>query len=92
MRARVEIGPRDAQVGVCVLALCLGQPGEVAQKRTMPEGRLVEGVLQGLGLGLPPQTLGAPPAAQPELEPQAQEPQAEAEAEAEACVCVCVCV
>ena len=58
MRVRVELGPRDAAAGQCVLATHEGPPGHPAAKRVVAAGPALAAAARtalglGLGLGLP---------------------------------------
>ena len=53
MRVRVELGPRDAKAGTCVLAISSGTAGTLAAKRTLPCGEpAVAAVQHALGRGV----------------------------------------
>lgn len=63
VKVRVEIGPKEADAGQAVLAICKGKAGEVADKRTVEAGQqlcdLVRQQLEAMG-----QTVAPPPAQQ----------------------------
>lgn len=61
MGLRVELGPKEAQTGRCVLAKCKN-PGEVAQKSQLEVGHpLVVAVCDALSMACPAGVAAAPP-------------------------------
>ena len=54
MRVRVELGPRDAAAGQCVLATHAGPPGQPAAKRVVAAGPALAAAARA-ALGLPAQ-------------------------------------
>ncbi|KAK9812949.1 hypothetical protein WJX72_006223 [[Myrmecia] bisecta] len=62
VKVRIELGPRDADSGECILALCT-KPGEVAQKTKIKVGApLLKAVREALGL---PEAGSAPATTKP---------------------------